>query len=77
MAIWLPGQPSQSALLWDRPALRTKRIARGQIKPDVFASNAPLDRVGGTKMCPVLGREVVEGEEQILAVLSDLLEEPH
>jgi hypothetical protein len=29
---WLPGLPSQSAILWDRLAIRIRRIARGQMK---------------------------------------------
>lgn len=29
---WLPGLPSQSALLWDLLAIGIKRIARGRVK---------------------------------------------
>lgn len=29
---WLPGQMSQSVILWDHLALRIKRIGRGQTK---------------------------------------------
>jgi hypothetical protein len=34
---WLPGLPSQSAILWDNLILKTRRAARGQMKITISA----------------------------------------
>jgi len=44
MGEWLPGLPSQSALLWDLLPIGIKRIARGQTKIAVSAQMATLAR---------------------------------